>query len=45
MILSPVGLGNEDHCAGEDQQQFNSHSAQSVEWGVSASVCVEERAS
>jgi hypothetical protein len=23
MVMSPVGLGTKNHCAGEDQQQFS----------------------
>jgi hypothetical protein len=27
MVMSPVGLGTKNHCAGEDQQQFSSQIA------------------
>jgi hypothetical protein len=26
VVMDPVGLGTKNHCAGEGQQQFNSHS-------------------
>jgi hypothetical protein len=26
VVMSPMGLGNKNHCAGEDQQQFSSQS-------------------
>jgi hypothetical protein len=39
MVMSPVGIGTKNHCAGEDQQQFSSQSESSgrmwvSEWSV-----------